>query len=67
RWVLKADYERDIDKSELINQRLGVLYRHQCWSLEVNYINSEEETEVAVLLGLHQLGQIGQSFSAEQE
>ncbi len=64
KWTLMVDYERDIAESELINGRLGVLYRHQCWSLQVNYITSEEETEVAILIGLHRLGQIGQTFSA---
>lgn len=63
KWTIKADYERDIARSELIHQRLGFLYRHQCWNLEVNYITSEDETELVVLLALHQLGAIEQSFS----
>lgn len=63
RWTVSADYERDLSSSELIEQRLGVGYKHQCWNLHLNYFKTQDETSVQVLITLKQLGEFGQEFA----
>ncbi len=59
-WSMLYDLEQDLQEHELIRQRMGVAYKHQCWNIELNYIQSPEEDRVELSLSLYQLGEIEQ-------
>ena len=42
-WSAYGNYERNIYEGKKIKQGIGLLYRAQCWSLEIRY--SEEEND----------------------
>ena len=67
KWDVYAHYEYDQAESELINQTVGVGTTHQCWGLNVSYEKTEDEDRVTLMVNLHQLGAIEQSFTPPGE
>jgi len=55
-------YERNIQDGKNIKTGLGFLYRAQCWSLILQYINEAEDRKYAFMINLHGLGGYGQSI-----
>ena len=66
-WKLHFDYERDLEASESITQRLGLTYSHQCWGISLDMQKEQDETRFTVMISLHQLGAIEQTISAPGE
>ena len=59
-WIF-SDYERNIKAGEDISSSLGVIYRAQCWSFEIEYGKEDNNHSVGFLITLHGLGDVGGS------
>ena len=66
-WKVNFDYERDLETSESITQRLGLTYSHQCWGVSLDMQKEQDETRLTIMISLHQLGAIEQTLSAPGE
>jgi LPS-assembly protein len=55
-------YERNMQDGKDIKKALGFLYRAQCWSLILQYINEAEDQKYAFMVNLQGLGGYGQSI-----
>ncbi|MGM0425118.1 MAG: LPS-assembly protein LptD [Thermodesulfobacteriota bacterium] len=64
-WSLFYDLEQDLLESELIEQRIGLRYDHQCWDVQLVYEKTQDEDRVEVMFSLYQLGDIEQALFAE--
>ncbi len=64
-WTMQYDLDRDLEDGEIIEQRIGVGYSHQCWDFEVNFLQSQDENRVEFMLSLYQLGDIDQPIFTE--
>lgn len=64
-WIF-SDYERNIKDGRDINRGLGVLYRAQCWSFEVQYEKEDENDSLSFLITLHGLGDVGGSSQTRE-
>ncbi len=64
-WIF-SDYERNIKDGLDISSSIGVLYRSQCWSFEVQYEKEDENDSFGFLITLHGLGDVGGSSRARE-
>ncbi len=64
-WRVGLHYDQDLENSELIERGINVRYNHQCWNLEVDFTQTDDENRVTILVNLRQLGEIEQSFATE--
>lgn len=58
-----GEYEHNIETHETILSRIGLQYQSQCWSLDVNYTEEENDAALAFMIHLHGLGEIGTQVS----
>ncbi len=56
------DHEAELEDEEDIETRMGMLYRSQCWSLSLNYIDQPDDSKIAFMIKLYGLGGIGTQF-----
>jgi LPS-assembly protein len=61
-WSLFYDLEQDLYESELIEQRIGLSYDHQCWDVQLVYEKTQDENRVEVMFSLYKLGEIEQAI-----
>ncbi|MFC1857162.1 LPS-assembly protein LptD, partial [Thermodesulfobacteriota bacterium] len=61
---LKAytEYERDIFDENDLKRGVGILYKAQCWSIDLNYFKELEERKISFMVHLFGLGGIGSSI-----
>ena len=58
RLSVTGEYERDLyDRRDLLTG-VGVLYKSQCWSLQLTYAREEEEQTYSFMIGLYGLGEL---------
>ena len=59
RFTTFAEYERNIFDNQRIDTVLGILYKSQCWSLELRYIEEPEDQTYQFSINLWKLGELG--------
>ncbi len=59
-----TSYERNIFDGKKIASSLGILYKAQCWSLDVRYIDEENDRKFGFMISLHGLGDIDTRIAA---
>ena len=59
-----GEYERNLYDKVDIRKSVGVLYKHQCWSLELGYVDDQDERSYIVMVNLTGLGGFGKRFGA---
>ena len=58
-----SDYERNILEGQYIKRRLGFLFKKQCWEIELNYIDEDDDQKFGILVNLKGLGELETNFS----
>ena len=58
-WQFTFVYRTDLDAKKDLQRRLGILYRHQCYSLEFNFESTDYDEKYEVRINLLNLGSIG--------
>jgi LPS-assembly protein len=58
-----ASYERNILEEKKIESGVGILYKAQCWSLDVRYIDNESDRKIEFFISLYGLGEVGTSIA----
>ena len=58
-----ASYERNIFDGKRIQSGLGILYKAQCWSLTVRYLDDETDRRFEFRVSLYGLGEVGTSVA----
>jgi len=59
RFTAYASNEYDFEESRRIETVLGLTYEAQCWSMDVEYTDEEDDKEISVMFNLYGLGSIG--------
>ncbi len=62
--ALLADYETNLKTDQRIQTDLGMIYRHQCWSIDLRYRDEINEQKYVVMFNLRGLGGIGGQVGA---
>ena len=62
RLKVYTEYERDMLGENDLKKGGGVLYKAQCWSLDVNYFEELGERKISFMVHLFGLGGIGSSI-----
>ncbi len=61
-----AEYERNLYNHEDITQKIGLLYKKQCWSIRFNFIKTyDNEEQYTFTINFHGLGEFGKSLGRE--
>ncbi|MFC1798224.1 LPS-assembly protein LptD [Thermodesulfobacteriota bacterium] len=58
-----TSYERNILDGNTIESSLGAIYKAQCWSLNVRYVDEESDRKFEFIISLHGLGEAGTSMA----
>ncbi|MFP4108702.1 MAG: hypothetical protein ACLFT1_06435, partial [Desulfonatronovibrio sp.] len=58
-WQFKLIYRRDMDTDQDLEKGLGIIYRHQCYSLELNITETDYDHKYEIRINLLNLGSIG--------
>jgi LPS-assembly protein len=59
RFTVHASSEYDFENNNRIETTLGLLYEAQCWSLDVEYTDEDNDQTISFLFYLYGLGSIG--------
>lgn len=54
-----TSHEHDLDANERIETIFGLIYTSQCWAVDVRYTDEDDNQEVAFMVRLNGLGEIG--------
>ena len=60
---MHTDYERNLLNKKDIKFGLGFLYQTQCWSLNFDYIDEENDRRYEFMINLFGIGEFGQSIA----
>jgi LPS-assembly protein len=68
RWAVRFATNYDVETSTVIENRLEVDFREQCWAITAAFVERTDEDEVHVTINLLELGQygFGRAFSGSQ-
>ncbi len=58
-WQFTLVYRRDLDQKKDLERSMGVLYRHQCYSLQFSYKETDYDHKFEVRINLLNLGSFG--------
>ncbi|WP_028574838.1 LPS-assembly protein LptD [Desulfonatronovibrio hydrogenovorans] len=58
-WQFTFVYRRDLDTGKDLERGVGILYRHQCYSLEFNFKESDYDRKYEIRFNLLNLGSFG--------
>jgi len=58
-------YERNIREESDIGTGLGVLYRSQCWSVDLSYLTTANDRRYAIVINLTGLGGLGTDIQSQ--
>ncbi|MFP4084092.1 MAG: LPS-assembly protein LptD [Desulfonatronovibrio sp.] len=58
-WQFNLIYRRDMDTDQDLEKGLGIIYRHQCYSLELNITETDYDHKFEIRINLLNLGSIG--------
>ncbi|HBF42359.1 MAG TPA: hypothetical protein DDW42_01775 [Desulfobacteraceae bacterium] len=61
RLAAYSDYEYNFLEDEKISSTLGFVYRSQCWSIDINYTDEDNDKQYAFMINLYGLGGFGTS------
>jgi LPS-assembly protein len=53
-----GEYERDLYNQRDLLTSIGILYKAQCWSLQLTYTEEDEEQTYSFMIGLYGLGEL---------
>jgi lipopolysaccharide assembly outer membrane protein LptD (OstA) len=56
-------YERNLEEDQDLLKQIGLVFTFQCWALDLNYIEEEQDRSFGFRISLSGLGEIGQRFS----
>jgi LPS-assembly protein len=59
RLMVFMDYEQDLRDSTKIQSGAGLRYQFQCWSVDIRYTDQVDDRQIAFLVNLSGLGDIG--------
>ncbi|MBW2569167.1 MAG: LPS assembly protein LptD [Deltaproteobacteria bacterium] len=57
-----GDYERNQFDSKDISKSVGCLYKAQCWSIDFEYIDEENDRKYMFVINLYGIGEFGRSL-----
>jgi LPS-assembly protein len=68
RWTIRASSDYNVDTGTVIENRLEIDFREQCWSVTAAFIDRSNEDEFRITVNLLELGQygFGRGFSGFQ-
>ena len=55
-------YERNIREESDIGTGLGVIYKSQCWSVDISYLTTANDRRYTFLINLMGLGELGYGY-----
>ncbi len=58
-----TSYEYNLQDNEKIESRLGVMYKAQCWAVNVRYVDSQTDRKFEFMVTLTGLGEVGTNIS----
>lgn len=58
-------YERNIREERDIGTGLGVLYKAQCWSIDLSYLTTANDRRCAIVINLQGLGGLGSDIQGQ--
>jgi LPS-assembly protein len=56
---LSGDFEENLFDNEILKTGVGVLYKSQCWSVDVKYEEEGDDKSISFMVSLHGLGAMG--------
>ena len=59
RWQFNLLYRRDLDKDKNLEKGLGIIFNHQCYSLEMNFVETDYDHKYEIRINLLNIGSIG--------
>lgn len=59
RWAIRLSSDYDMDTGTVIENRIEVDFREQCWGITASYIDRVDEDEFRITINLLELGQYG--------
>ncbi len=59
RWTIRASSDYNIDTGTVIENRIEVDFREQCWGITASYVDRVDEDEFRITINLLELGQYG--------
>jgi hypothetical protein len=68
RWTVRASSDYDVDTGTVIENRLEIDFREQCWGITASFIDRTDEDEFRITVNLLELGQygFGRAFAGQQ-
>ena len=66
RLSLYSDLERNINTGKDIKTQFGLIFKKQCWEIDLNYMNENEneDEKVGIMINLIGLGEIETSVAS---
>ena len=61
-----TEHERNLHDEKDIKQGIGLLYKAQCWSIELSYTDEENDRRYAFMINLYGLGESGSEVAGRQ-
>ncbi len=58
-WQFNLIYRKDLDTGKDLERSLGVIYRHQCYSLELNLVETDYDRKYEIRINLLNIGSFG--------
>ena len=59
RWTVRASSDYNVDTGTVIENRIEVDFREQCWGITASYVDRVDEDEFRITINLLELGQYG--------
>jgi LPS-assembly protein len=68
RWTVRASSDYNVDTGTVIENRLEIDFREQCWGITASFIDRTDEDEFRITVNLLELGQygFGRAFAGQQ-
>ncbi|MDI6688090.1 MAG: LPS assembly protein LptD [Desulfobacterales bacterium] len=58
-----ADYERNLYSTQDIRKSVGCLYKAQCWSIDFNYADEDNDRKYSFIISLYGIGEFGRDIA----
>jgi LPS-assembly protein len=59
RWTVRASSDYNVDTGTVIENRLEIDFREQCWGITASFIDRTDEDEFRITINLLEIGQYG--------
>jgi LPS-assembly protein len=69
RWYIRGLSNYDVETETVVENRIEVTFREQCWAITASYVNRTDEDEFHISVNLLELGQwgFGRAFAAQSQ